>query len=187
MSQNDMECSSKRGNKNKKETLFWSSSSSLTTLSCVLLGSSDYCCSVVKSDSPVRWTRPRDLLYNTVSSDPSLSHVRLSATPWTAARQASLSITNSQSSLKLMPIESVMPSNELILCCPLLLLPSISPSIRVFSNESVLRIRWPKYWSFSFSVYIVPTVTDTASCTESQAGIKQDSWEKYQQPQICRW
>ena len=73
-------------------------------------------------------------------------------TPWTAARQASLSITNSQSLLKLMSIESVISSNQLILCCPLLLLPSRFPSIRVFSNESVLRIRWPKYWSFSFSI-----------------------------------
>ena len=73
-------------------------------------------------------------------------------TPWTAACQASQSITNSQSLLKLMSIESVMPSNHLTLCCPLLLLPSIFPSIRVFSNESVLRIRWPKYWSFSFSI-----------------------------------
>ena len=80
------------------------------------------------------------------------SHVRLFATPWTAARQASLSITNSLCSLKLMSIESVMRSNHLILCRPLLLLPSIFPSIRVFSNESVLRIRWPKYWSFSFSI-----------------------------------
>ena len=75
-----------------------------------------------------------------------------SATPWTGARQTSLSITNSQSSLKLMSIESVMPSNHLILCHPLLLLPPIPPSIRVFSNVSVLRIRWPKYWSFSFSI-----------------------------------
>ena len=79
-----------------------------------------------------------------------LSRVRLFATPWTAARQASLSITNSQSLLKLMSIELVMPSNHLILCCPLLLLPSIS--IRVFSNESVLHIRWPKFWSFNFSI-----------------------------------
>ena len=78
--------------------------------------------------------------------------VRLFVTPWTAARQASLSITNSQSLLKLMSIESVMPSNHLILCHPLLLLPSIFPSIRVFSNESALRIRWPKYWSFSFNI-----------------------------------
>ena len=86
------------------------------------------------------------------SSVQSLSHVRLFAIPWTAARQASLSITNSQSSLKLMSIESVMWSNHLILCRPLLLLPSIFPSNRVFSNESVLCIRWPKYWSFSFSI-----------------------------------
>ena len=86
-----------------------------------------------------------------VSSVQLLSRVQLFATPWTAARQASLSITNSQSLLKLMSIESVMPSNHLILCCPLLL-PSIVPSIRVFSNESVLCIRWPKYWSFSFTI-----------------------------------
>ena len=75
-----------------------------------------------------------------------------SATPWTAACQASLSITNCQSLLKLMSIESVMPSNHLILCGPLLLLPSILPSIKVFFNESVLHIRWPKYWSFSFNI-----------------------------------
>ena len=86
------------------------------------------------------------------SSVQSLSCVRLFATPWTAARQASLSITNSQSLLKLMSIESVMQSNHLILCHPLLLLPSIFPSIRDFSNESALRIRWPKHWSFSFSI-----------------------------------
>ena len=82
----------------------------------------------------------------------SLSHVRPFATPWTAARLASLSIINSRSLLKLMPIESVMPSNHLILCRPLLLPPSIFPSIRVFSNESALRIRWPKYWSVSFNI-----------------------------------
>ena len=86
------------------------------------------------------------------SSVQSLSRVRLSATPWTAARQASLSITNSRTLLKPMSIESVMPSNHLLLCRPLLLLPSIFPSIRVFSSESVLRIRWPKYWSFSLSI-----------------------------------
>ena len=80
----------------------------------------------------------------------SLSRVRLIATPWTAAHQVSLSITNSQSLLKLMSIESVMPSNHLILCCPLLP-PLIFPSVRVFSSESVLHIRWPKYWSFSIS------------------------------------
>ena len=81
-----------------------------------------------------------------------LSHVRLFATQWTAACQASLSITNSWSLLKLMSIESVRPSSYLILCGPLLLQPSIFPSIRVFSNESFLHIRWPKYWSFSFSI-----------------------------------
>ena len=82
----------------------------------------------------------------------SLSCVWLFAVPWTAAHQASLSITNSQSLPKPMSIELVIPSNHLILCCPPLLLPSIYPSIRVFSNESVLHIRWPKYWSFSFSI-----------------------------------
>ena len=81
-----------------------------------------------------------------------LSRVQLFAILWTVARQASLSITNSQSLLKLMTIESVMPSNHFILCCPLLLPPSIFPIIRVFSSESVLHIRWPKYWSFSFSI-----------------------------------
>ena len=82
----------------------------------------------------------------------SFSWVWLFATPWTAAHRASLSITNSQSLLKLMSRESVMPSNHLILCHPLLLLPSVFPSIRVFSNESAFCIRWPKYWSFSFSI-----------------------------------
>ena len=81
-----------------------------------------------------------------------LSHVLVFATPWAAACQASLSFTNSWSVLKLMSIKSVMPSNHLILCCPLLLPPSIFPNIRVFSNESGLCIRWPKYWSFSFSI-----------------------------------
>ena len=86
------------------------------------------------------------------SSVQSLSHVQLFVTPWTSARQASLSITNSSSLLKLMSIELVMPSNHLILCRPLLLLPSILASIRVFPNESALCIRWPKYWSFSFNI-----------------------------------
>ena len=81
-----------------------------------------------------------------------LSCVQLFVTPWTAAHHASLSITNSWSLLKLVSIESVMPSNHLILCHPLLLLPSIFPSIRIFSNESALRIRWPKKWSFSFTI-----------------------------------
>ena len=87
-----------------------------------------------------------------VSSVQSLSRVRLFATPWITARQASLSITNSRSLLKLTSIESVMRSSHLILCHPLLLLPPIPPSIRVFSNESTLLMRWPKYWSFSFSI-----------------------------------
>ena len=86
------------------------------------------------------------------SSVQSISQVRLFASTWTAAHHASLSITNSRSLYKLMSIESVMPCNHLILCRPLLLLPSIFPSIRVFSNESALQIRWPKYWSFSFSI-----------------------------------
>ena len=87
-----------------------------------------------------------------LSSVQSLSRIRLFATPWITTCQASLSITNSRSSLKLMCIESVMPSSHLILCHPLLLLPPISPSIRVFSNESTLRMRWPKYWNFSFTI-----------------------------------
>ena len=91
-------------------------------------------------------------LMNQFSSVQSFSHVRLFMTPWTAAHQASLSITSSQSLLRLMSIESVMPSNHLIFCRPLLLPPSIFPSIRVFSNESALRIRWPKYWRFSFNI-----------------------------------
>ena len=86
------------------------------------------------------------------SSFQSLSRVRLFATPWTEAHQASLSVINSQSLPKLMSIESVMPSNHLILCRPLILLPSIFPSIKVFSNELVLHITWPKYWSFSFTI-----------------------------------
>ena len=90
-------------------------------------------------------------MYQSVSHFSS-SVVSDSVTPWTAARQASMSITISQSLLKLMSIELMMPSNHLIFCCPLLLPPSIFPSIRVFSNDSVLRIRWPKYWSFSFSI-----------------------------------
>ena len=92
------------------------------------------------------------IIMKNTSSVQSFSRVWLFATPWTTACQASLSITNSQSLPILMSIESVMPSNHLILCCPLLLPPSIFPSIRVFSNESVLCIRWPKYWSFSFNI-----------------------------------
>ena len=103
-----------------------------------LLGSS----SSVQTDA-AKWT---------VQFSSVLRRVRLIATPWIAACQASLSITNSRSLLKFMSIESVMPSNHLILCCPLLLLPPIPLSIRVFFNESTLRMRWPKYWSFSFSI-----------------------------------
>ena len=90
--------------------------------------------------------------YPSVSSVQLLSRVQLFATPWITACQASLSITSSQSSLRLTSIQSVMPSNHLIFCCPLLLLPPIPPRVRVFSNESTLRMRWPKYWSFSFSI-----------------------------------
>ena len=93
-----------------------------------------------------------NIIHHSVSTVQSLSRVRLFATPWTEARQASLSITNSWRLLKLMSIESVMPYNHFFLCHTLLLLPSIFPSIRVFSNESALCIRWPKYWSFSFTV-----------------------------------
>jgi len=101
----------------------------------------------------VYWYTFREGMHNvTTSSVQSLSHVRLFATPWTAAHQASLSITNSLSLFKLMSIESVVPYNHLILCRPLVFLPSIFPSIRVFSNESALHIRWPKYWTFSFSI-----------------------------------
>ena len=91
-------------------------------------------------------------IWKKFSSVQSLSRVRLFVTPWTAAHQASLSITNSRSLPKFMPIELVMPSNHLILCHPLLFLPPIPPSIRVFSNKSVLHIKWPKYWSFSFNI-----------------------------------
>ena len=93
-----------------------------------------------------------DTFYIWFSSVQSLSRVRLFAIPWISARQASQSITNSRSSSRLKSIKSVIPSSHLILCCPLLLLPPIPPSIRVFSNEPTLRMRWPKYWSFSFSI-----------------------------------
>ena len=108
---------------------------------------------IFSSSHPKEHLKTFTFPYFQFSSVQLLSHVWLFANPWTAARQASLSITNSQSLPKLMSIESVMPSNHLILCCPLLLPPSIFPSIRVFSNESVLCIRWPKYWSFSFNIH----------------------------------
>ena len=106
-------------------------------------------------DSPVSFSSPlQSTLYTVtfVTVVQLLTHVQLFATPWTAAHQASLSFTISWNLLKLMTIELRMPSNHLILCWPSLLLPSIFPSIRVFSNESALHIRWPKYWSFSFSI-----------------------------------
>ena len=107
---------------------------------------------VLIKSSEIIETLKRNIVLLQFISVQSLSHVQLFVTPWTAACQASLSITNSRSLLKPMSLESVMPSSHLILCCPLLLLPSIFPSIRVFSSESVLRIRWPRYWSFSFSI-----------------------------------
>ena len=110
-----------------------------------------YCC--VCWQSPfTQYLKSYVALDHQFSSVQSLSSVWLFVTPWTAAHQASLSITNSRSLLKLVSIESVMPSNHLILCHPLLLLPSIFPSIRIFSNESVICIKWPKYWSFRFSI-----------------------------------
>ena len=114
-----------------------------------------------------------------LSSVQSLSHVQLFAVPWTAPLQASLSITNSQSLLNLMSIESVMPFNDLIFCHPLLFLPSILPSIRVFSNEPVLLIRWPKYWSFSFIISpsneysgLIPIRTDQLDLLAVQGTLK---------------
>ena len=107
---------------------------------------------LIQSFGIVISNRTQTFPHSYFTSVQSLSRVRLFATPWTAARQASLSITNSRSPPKPMCIESVMPSNHLILCRPLLLLPPIPPSIRVFSNESTLRMRWPKYWSFSLSI-----------------------------------
>ena len=112
------------------------------------------CCKVRRNERPWCVIQLSDVPFHKFqfSSVQSFSRVRLFVTPWIAARQASLSITNSRSSLKLMSIELVMPSSHLILCHPLLLLPPIPPSIRVFSNESALCIRWPKYWSFSLSI-----------------------------------
>ena len=104
------------------------------------------------SDLAYYWMKTFTFLFSSVSSVQSLSRVLFFATPWITARQASLSITNSRSSLRVMSIESVMPSSHLILCRPLLLLPPIPPRIRVFSNESTLCMRWPKYWSSSFSI-----------------------------------
>ena len=107
------------------------------------------CVSCIDRQTVCHWCHLGNPNVPQFSSVQSLSRVWLFATPWIAARQASLSITNSQSSLKLMSIKSVIPSSHLILCCLFLLLPPIPPSIRVFSNESALRMGWPKYWSFS--------------------------------------
>ena len=109
----------------------------------------------IKRDHRSQFFQENNILMYQFSSVQSLSRVRLFETPWIAARQASLSITNSRSSLRITSIELVMPSGHLILCRPLLLLPPIPPRIRGFSNESTLHMRWPKYWSFSFS--IIPT------------------------------
>ena len=131
----------------------WASPFSLTTFnSCKIHGNfqterGNNMQATVRADSTFRATKKYQF-----SSVQSLSHVQLFATPWIPGHQASLSITNSRSSLKLTSIKLVMPSRHLILCRPLLLLPPISPSIRVFSNESTLHMRWPKYWSFSFSI-----------------------------------
>ena len=109
-----------------------------------------------------QWNRISSIQFSSVQL---LRRVRLFATSWTAACQASLSVTNSWSLLKLMSIESMMPSNHLIFFCPLLLPPSVFPSIRVFCNESVLPIRWPKYWSFSFSISPSNEYSGLISCT----------------------
>ena len=117
------------------------------------------------------------MMVSPFSSIQSLSRVCLFATPWTEACQASLSITNSWSSLKLMSIKSVTPSNHLILCHPLLLLPSIFPSIRVFSNMLALRSRWPKYWSFSFN---------TSSSNSGLISLRMDCWISLQSKGLSR-
>ena len=112
----------------------------------------------------------------------SLSHAQLFATPWTATRQVSFSITNTQSLLKLMSIELVMPSNHLIFCPPLLFLPSVFPSIRVFSNESALLISWPKYWSFSFNI----SPSNEHSGLVGSPCSPRDSQESFPTPQFKR-
>ena len=118
------------------------------------------------------------------SSVQSLSRVRLFSTPWIAARQASLSSTNSRNSLKLTSIESVTPSSHLILCRPLLLLPPIPPSVRVFSNESTLRMRWPKYWSFSFS--IIPSKEIPGLISDDQDDSEWTGWISLQSKGLSR-
>ena len=124
----------------------------------------------------------------------SLNCVHLFATPWTVAHQASLSFTVSQSLLKFMSIESVMPSNYLILCCPLLLLPSMFPSVRVFSSESALRIRWPKYWSLSFSISpsseysgLIPSRMDWAATFYETVNLPWLAWTPQFFLALCCW
>ena len=124
---------------------------------------------------------PRSVQFTSVQS---LSHVRPFATPWTAARQASLFITSSRSLLKFTSTESVIPSNHLILCCPLLLPPSIFPTSRVFSKESVLRIRWKKYWSFSFSISPSNEYSDWIPFGLISLQTKRDSQESSPIPQF---
>ena len=127
-------------------------------------------------------------MYAFVHQPSSVTHLcQLFATPWTSAHQTSLSITNSWSLLKLMPIESVMPSNHLILCDPLLLHTSIFPSIRVFTNESALHIKWPKYWSFSFKISPFQSIFKTDFLLEGLVGSPcspRDSQESSQRPQF---
>ena len=122
----------------------------------------------------------------TAQSVQSLSCVRLFATPWTAARQASLSITNSQSPLKLMSMELVMPPSHLILCHPLLLLPPIPPSIRVFSSESSLHMRWPKYWSFSFSISLSNEHPGLFSSVQDLSPLEWTGWISLQSKGLSR-
>ena len=129
--------------------------------------------------SPILTPKNNQLLMLQIRSDQSLSHVRLFATPWIAGRQASLSITNSRSSTKLKSIKSVMPSSHLILCRPLLLLPPIPPNIRVFSNESTLHMRWPKYWSFSFSI-------SPSNETQGWSPLERTSWISLQSKELSR-
>ena len=119
-----------------------------------------------------------------IRSDQTLSHVRLFVIPWIAARQASLSITNSRSSLRLMSIESMMPSSHLLLCHPLLLLPPIPPSIRVLSKESTLRMRWSKYWSFSFSIIPSKEIPGLISFRMDWLDLPGDSQESSPTPQF---
>ena len=116
----------------------------------------------------------------------SLSRVWLFMTPWTAALQASLSITNFRSSLRLTSIQSVMPSSHRILCCPLLLLPPIPPSIRVFSNESTLRMRWPKYWSFSFSIISSKEIPANLENSAVATGLEKGSFHSNPKERQCQ-